>query len=266
MQKRAQDHRSARRPSRPGERGSRQRPLPAPAARRRPAMRQDPRCGGHRLRSHPPRGPVRRSTAPVLSPPPFALTLRAMQGMRQRLGLRRARLAVLLSVSALLAFAWCIPSFAQAADAPGIEYSSAPPTATGLTPAHPKSTAHSPTGNGGASAQTSDGQANPAGSGAGPSNGNPSSTDKAGSKGSGEGSGQGSPGNGHKDKQAGKNQTDQKAAGSTTSSSSDDDDSSPLIPILAIAAALAAISVGVVMMRQRRQRRGPGSPVSSKAS
>lgn len=270
LQTRAQDHRAARPPSRAGDRGSQRRPHPARAARLSPARPRGRRCGERQLQSHRQPGPNPRSAALARSTPPFGLTLRAMLGMRHHFASRQGRSAVLLSVSVLLAFA-CFPLLAQAQDGSGIEYSSAPPTATGLTPAHPqKTTPHSSTANGGATASSgSGGSTKSSGSGTGSSNGNRSSgSGNATNPGAKDTGGQGSP---DKSQSGDKKNAQQSGQGGTQSgtptSSSSGGDSSPLVPILIVVAVLAAISVGVVMARQRRQRRGGAeSSVSPKAS
>jgi cobalamin biosynthesis Mg chelatase CobN len=166
-------------------------------------------------------------------------------------------------VLALLALA-CFPVLAQA-DSSGIQYSDAPPTATGGNPpVHHEHPAKSSNANGGASGQNSGSgksTTTSGASGADSSKGNPSSTTGGAATTNSDGStGQGSP---EKDSAGTPATPVQQTSQPPTQ---DSGGSSPLVPILIAVAVLAAISVGVVMVRQRRQRRGSGSPVAPKAS
>jgi cobalamin biosynthesis Mg chelatase CobN len=173
----------------------------------------------------------------------------------------------IVSLLALLAFA-CFPVVAQA-DSSGVQYSDAPPTATGGKPSQQDTIANSSNTGGGSS--VSNPSSKPAKDSRNPGvkssevNGSPS----GGGAGSDSGSGQGNQDNssgkppatpvGQSD-HAGKTSTQ---PGENTSASSDNGGgSSPLVPILIAIAVLAAISVGAVVMRQRRHQSGPGSPVS----
>jgi len=193
-----------------------------------------------------------------------------MTGVRRRQGRFSAHLLYALSVFALLAFA----SFpvAAAADSSNIQYSDAPPTATGKesvkeTPAktskanggstNPSNTpgskeAHSPEEESPGSTQSkSDAVPVAPSQGGGNGGSGPQSTQHTGSHGSKGGNGA----------QAG-GQTAKPVAASKDKGS----DSSPLVPILIAIAVLAAISIGAVMLRQRRQRGGGSTPsVSPKA-
>ncbi len=261
MQTRARDRRSAHSPSRKAARASPAMPLPAPAGRPRPATLQARRSDGRLRRILPRQAPSRRSERSERSAPPFGLTLRAMLGKRHRQARATGRSVVgFLSVLVLMALA-CFPVFAQA-DSSGIQYSDAPPTATGggQPPAGHDPSARSSGASGGATAPSHPGTSGS--SGAGSSADDPSSS-TGGAAARDGGTGQGSPGQGATGTQGDSvQQTSQTAA--ETSSSDDGGGSSPLVPILIGIAALAAISVGAMAMRSRR--RDPGAPVSSKAS
>jgi len=172
----------------------------------------------------------------------------------------------LVSVLALLALA-SFPMLAQATDASGVQYSDAPPTATGDNPPkHRQPPAKTSTADGGAAAPNSAGSTGSKSSGAGSSAEGSSSTKGAdASTGNGDGgTGQGSPGTGPSEKQASRSQP--AGHGGAPVAQQDDDGSSPLVPILLAILVLAAISVAAVMIRQRRQRQGTATPVSPKAS
>lgn len=227
---------------------------------RRQARRRGRQCADRQRRSRLRPAPGLRSERPEQVAPHFPLTLRAMFGTRQVSAPLWGRSIFALSVLALLAMGY-FPVLAHA-DSSGIQYSDAPPTATGghEIPSKSAPPAHSSKANGGQAAQGGN-SANPSGKGS--SAGGPSS--KSGDTANGDGTGQqGSPGQGS----AGKSDKPGSPAGGNgeaTSSVTSDDGSSPLVPILIAIAVLAAISIGVVMMRQRR-RRGSGVPISPKAS
>ena len=237
-------------------RGRGERPLPARLRGRR--------CADRPRRIHPRQAPGQRSGRLERVAPRFALTLRAMFGMRQVSARSAGRSIFALSVLALLALG-CFPVLAQA-DSSGIQYSDAPPTATGnhSIPTRSEPPAHSSKTNGGAAAPAVHhaGDSSGGGSSEGGSStksGNASGAAKDGGTGQQGSPGQGSTGNskGHPANSAGGN--------GESAPSQSDDGSSPVVPILIAVAALAAISIGFVMMRQRR-RRGSGVPVSPKAS
>lgn len=180
-----------------------------------------------------------------------------------------------LSVSALLALA-LFPVLVQA-DSSGIQYSDAPPTATGKEPVQKTETNEPPaksskSPNGGASAPSKNGSSESNSSEGGSSAGSTSSGSDGGSSGptgtsGGNGAGQqGSPDNTSSGASAGGVQTSGQVNSKPASTQSDDGGSSPLIPILIAIAVLALISFGAMMIKQRRQRGASSSRVSPKAS
>jgi cobalamin biosynthesis Mg chelatase CobN len=183
-------------------------------------------------------------------------------------------LFLLLSVSALLALA-LFPVLAQA-DSSGVQYSDAPPTATGKEPVHseagepPAKSSKSP--NGGASAPSKNGSSESNSSEGGSSAGSTSSGSDGGSSGptgtgGGNGAGQqGSPDNTSSGAPANGVQTSGQAGAKPAATQSGDGGSSPLIPILIAIAVLALISFGAMMIKQRRQRGASSNHVSPKAS
>jgi cobalamin biosynthesis Mg chelatase CobN len=178
-----------------------------------------------------------------------------------------ARLAFgLVSVLALLALAF--PIVAQATPASGVQYSDAPPTATGDNPPKKRQSQAKSSQAGGATAPDTEAAGGSAGSdSSGPgSSGQGSSSTKEADASAGNrdgGTGQGSRGAGPGEKQSSQPQVLNQAG--TPATEQDDDGSSPLIPILIAILVLAAISVAALMIRQRRQG-GTGTSVSPKAS
>jgi hypothetical protein len=182
-----------------------------------------------------------------------------MFGTRQGRGPVRSRSVLALSVLALLALG-SIPVPAQAEDSSGIQYSDAPPTATGKNtiPTQKESTKHSSNKSGGAGASNSPGAGG--GSNGGGSPGGGSSAQPGGAKAGAGGAQQGSQGQGGGN--GGSGQTNQSAQNGSPASA-DSGGSSPLVPILIAVAALAAISIGAVVMQRRR--RDSDTSVSPKA-
>jgi cobalamin biosynthesis Mg chelatase CobN len=195
-----------------------------------------------------------------------------MTGARRRQGQISAHLLCLLSTFALLAFA----SFpvAAGADSSGIQYSDAPPTATGKEGPKENPAKSSKSQNGGVSnpsntsnskeSHSSNGESLP-GSTTSKSDNVPPGSASASQNGAGQqgNQGQGSPGGASGGVQ--QNQQGQSAE-PVTAKNDDGGGTSPLVPILIAIAVLAAISVGAVMLRQRHQRGTPAKPVSPKAS
>jgi cobalamin biosynthesis Mg chelatase CobN len=163
-------------------------------------------------------------------------------------------------VLALLALG-CFPVLAQA-DSSGIQYSDAPPTATGnnTIPTRSEPPAHSSKADGGDTAPDNAGSG--ASSGGKASAGGSSESGAASGAANGGGTGkQGNPGQGSA---GGSDNSANPAVGSGEAASSQSDDgSSPLVPVLIAIAVLAAISIGAVIMRRRR---GSGTSVSPEAS
>lgn len=167
----------------------------------------------------------------------------------------------LVSVLALLALSF--PLSAQATEAQGVQYSDAPPTATGESQPKHQAPARSSAVGGGQDAPGSSGSTAPGSSGAGSSGEGSSSRDAGGSAAKGDGRGgtrQGSPGDG-----AGKNTEAKQSGDQVAAQQQGDDGSSPLVPILIAIALLAAISVALVTW-QRRRGQGAETSVSSRAS
>jgi cobalamin biosynthesis Mg chelatase CobN len=158
------------------------------------------------------------------------------------------------------------PALAQAEDASGIQYSEAPPTATGgHEKTHHEPSAKSSNSGGGATAPGDSKQANSS-SGSGKGSGAGNSSSNAGDSPGGGGTGQGNPAGGLSGGEGSSpQQTDQQASAVPTSHESDSG-SSPLVPILIAIAVLAAISIGALVLRSRRQRGEGGTPVSPGAS
>jgi cobalamin biosynthesis Mg chelatase CobN len=181
---------------------------------------------------------------------------------------------LLLSVSALFALA-LFPVLVQA-DSSGIQYSDAPPTATGKEPVHteanepPAKSSKSP--NGGGSATSKNGSSESNSSEGGSSAGSTSSGSDGGSSGPTGTSGgnsagqQGSPDKTSSGTPTNGLQTSGQVNSKPASTQSDSGGSSPLIPILIAIAVLALISFGAMMIKQRRQRGASSSRVSPKAS
>jgi hypothetical protein len=255
-----QDRRSVPLPSRRAAPASPATPRRGRSGLPRRAKRQGRLCADRPRRTPLQPAPGRRSGRLEQVAPHFPLTLRAMFGTRQVSTPVWGRSLFALSVLALLAMG-CFPVFAQA-DSSGIQYSDAPPTATGghEIPSRSAPPAHSSKANGGPAVQGGGNSADSSGKGS--SAGVPSS--KSGGTTNGDGTGQqGSPGQGSAG--GSDNPSSPSARNGEATSSTSDDSSSPLVPILIAIAVLAAISIGVVMMRQRR-RRGSGVPISPKAS
>lgn len=171
---------------------------------------------------------------------------------------------------ALFAFA-LFPAFAQA-DSGELQYSDAPPTATGgKEPSGRKAPAKSSSSSsGGASAPSSTADS----ADSGPSDGSSSSDDASGGSGGGgagdKGGGDGGTGQGSRDDAASgvSGSPAQSPAQTVAPSASTEDDggSSPLVPILVAILALAAISFGAMMLKQRRRKDTSAARVSPKAS
>jgi cobalamin biosynthesis Mg chelatase CobN len=155
---------------------------------------------------------------------------------------------------ALLAFA--LLPVAAGADSSGVQYSDAPPTATGKEIVNETPAKSSKSHNGGVSnpsntsnskeSQSSDSESLP-GSTASKSDTPPPS---AGQDGAGEqrNQGQGS----QQAKPKGSQPQSQQSVTKPASAESDGGSSSPLLPILILISALAAVSIGAVMLRRRR--------------
>ena len=238
----------------------------APAARPRPARRPAPQCDGSSRRIPLRQAPDRRSGRLGRSTPPFGLIFPGMRGTRHRrgriLGLFSSGLSV-LALSALMLF----PALSQA-DSSGIQYSEAPPTATGGNkPSHKEPAAHSSTSGGGSSTQNNSSHSKSSTSSGESSGGSPSSkTGSTQSTSHDGGTGQGNPGSGSTGGEAPPVNHSGQASPAPQGASHQEGGSSPLVPILIAIAALAAISIGAVMLRARRQRRGRGGSVSPEAS
>jgi cobalamin biosynthesis Mg chelatase CobN len=160
-------------------------------------------------------------------------------------------------VLALLAFA-CFPLLAHAESSSGIQYSDAPPTATGKNtiPTQTEPSAHSSKKNGGAATPGNQGSNGGGGSGGGSSKSHGGSGAKAGNG----AEQQGNPGKAGAN--GGSGNSNQNAHGEAEPASQESGGSSPLVPILIAIAVLAAISIGAVVIRRRR---GSGAPVSPEA-
>jgi hypothetical protein len=265
------DPRSNRPSSRTALQGLMQTQPQARAARPRPARRRGPLCDGSSHRIPRRRAPVRRSGRSAQSAPPFGLVFPGMQETRHRRGQVLGLFSVGLSVLALSAL-MLFPALSQANDSSGIQYSEAPPTATGgqegNKPSHKEPVAHSSTGGDGSSNQNNSGHSKSSTSSGGSSGGSPSSkTGNPQSTSHDRGTGQGNPGSGSTGGEAPQvNHSGQVSSAPQGSSGQESGGSSPLVPILIAIAALAAISIGVVMLRARRQRAGRGGSVSPEAS
>jgi hypothetical protein len=235
------------------------------AALRRPAMSPGPRRDARLFQSPLQPGQDRPAARSGL-PPRFGLIFRPMTGACRRQGQISAHLLCLLSMFALLAFA--LFPVAAGADSSGVQYSDAPPTATGKEPPSEAPAKSSKSHNGGVSnpsntsksqdSHSSDDQSS-SGSTTSKSDAGPPSSDNPGSNGPGQ---QSSPGQGSQGHQA----QSQSPGSESGSSKSDGGGSSPLVPVLVAIAVLAAISIGTVMLRQRRRRGGSVKTVSPKAS
>jgi cobalamin biosynthesis Mg chelatase CobN len=171
------------------------------------------------------------------------------------------RSVLALSVLALLAFA-CFPLLAQA-DSSGIQYTDAPPTATGkhTIPTQSEPPAHSSKKSGGATAGNSGGSSEEGSSAGGSSSNNGGGSGTAKNAGNGQ---QGSSGSAPGGVGKAANPSQSAAVDGEPASSQSDSGSSPLVPILIAIAVLAAISIGAVIVRQRR--RAAGGSVSPEAS
>lgn len=264
-----QDPRSNQPSSRTALQGLMQTQPRARAARPQPARHRGPLCDGSSRRIPLRQAPNRRSGRSAQSAPPFGLVFSGMRGTHHRrgqvLGLFSFGLSV-LALSALMLF----PALSQAEDSSGIQYSEAPPTATGgqggNKPSHKEPTAHSSTSGGGSSAQNNSGHSKSSTSSGGSSGGNPSSNSTQNTSHDG-GTGQSNPGSGSTGGEVPSvNHSGQASPAPQSTSNQESGGSSPLVPILIAIAALAAISIGVVMLRARRQRDGRGAPVSPEAS
>jgi len=180
-----------------------------------------------------------------------------MLGTRHRIRQRADRAFVLLSMSALLAFAF-FPAVSNAEDSSGIQYSDAPPTVPG------KETRDS-LGNSSSSGRETDGSGQSStrsGSTKGGKSGGRSSGDESG--GAAAGGGKGGSGSNSGEQRGDTGGQPLKAIDATPTS--DDGGSSPLIAILIAIAVLAAISIGAVAMRRRGRDSDPGASVSPEAS
>jgi len=158
----------------------------------------------------------------------------------------------------------CFPVLAQAESSSEIEYSDAPPTATGKRP--PAQHEQQPTAKG----STSDsGGSAPSGGGGQASSGKGSEGKGSSSSGgveslTAQGNPQGNPGGGKNGGETGPSQQSGQAV-SPAPASHEGGGSSPLVPILIAIAVLAAVSLGVLINRQRRAG-GPSSPASPEAN
>src|ERR1700710_2357128 len=236
--------------NRPSSKRGASMPLPTLPRRRagqpRPARQPDRQCGGRPLQSRPLPGQAQRSALSE-QPPPFGLTFRAMIGTHGHPTRISGSLFLTLSVSALLALA-LFPVLVQA-DSSGIQYSDAPPTATGKEPVHtetnepPAKSSKSP--NGGASAPSKNGSSESNSSEGGSSGGSTSSGSDGGSSGptatgnDGDAGQQGSPDKTSSGTPTNGVQTSGQASSKPASTQSDNGGSSPLIPILIAIAVLA---------------------------
>lgn len=160
------------------------------------------------------------------------------------------------------------PALAQAEDSSGIQYSEAPPTATGgqggNKQGHKEPAANSSSNEGKASKPNGSAHSKSSNSSGG-SGGSPSSkTGNAQSTSHDGGTGQGNSGTGSSGGNAPPvNLSGQASPVPQGASHQESGGSSPLAPILIAIAVLAAISIGAVMLRARRQRDGRGGAVSS---
>ena len=268
LQTKAPVRRSAPRPSRGVDRTLLATRRPAPASRRLPAIpRARPRAVPiSRSRRQP--APARRSGRLVRSAPLFGLTFAAMDGKRHRSAAsRHYSVFGLLSASVLLALVLFVPQ-AQATEATEIQYTEAPPTATGGHDSHhsepPARASHTKGGTtggeGGSKGSNTVKGGSPTEEHSGQGGGSATGGEGPGQSG-GPNNAQGNPGKGSHHAQA----TPAKPPSNSTSSS--DGGSSPWVPILIAIAALGAISVAVVVARRRRlQGDGPGARVSSEPS
>ncbi len=261
-----QDPRSNRPSSRTALQGSLQTRPRARAGQRRPARHRGPRCDGRSRRTPLRQAPDRRSGRLAQSTPPFGLVFPGMRETRHRRGQVLGLFSFGLSVFALSAL-MLFPALAQAEDSSGIQYSEAPPTATGgqggNKQGHKEPPANSSSSDGNSSKSNDSGHSESSASSGGSSGKNPSSqTVNAQGKNHDGGTGQSNSGNGSNGGEAPPvNQTGQAPPAPQEESSG----SSPLVPILIAIAALAAISIGAVMLRARRQRAGRGGSVSPEA-
>jgi cobalamin biosynthesis Mg chelatase CobN len=192
-----------------------------------------------------------------------------MIGVRRRQARVRAHVLCLLSVLALLAFAFF--PVAAGADSSEIQYSDAPPTVTGTKkPVHdetPAKTSKSQNGSNPSNTSNSKESHSPEGESSGSTSSKSDAVPPSSSNGDQNGgSGQGSQGQGSQGKSNGGVQQQNQAAKPIAATKDSGGGSSPLAPILIAIAALAAVSIGVVMLRQRRQRGTPAKTVSPKAS
>ncbi len=263
LQTAGKDHRPGLRPSRQAGQASPARQRQGRGGRRPSTRPRGRQCADRPRRIHLRPAPDPRSARLGRVAPHFALTLRAMFGTRQVSTRPAGRSVLALSVLALLAFG-CFPILAHA-DSSGIQYSDAPPTATGnnTIPTRSAPSAHSPKATGSTAAPAADGSGHPGKRESSAGDSSTKSGDASGAAGGGGTGQQGSPGQGATGGSNGQH-ANSTAAGGKPSSSQSDDGSSPLVPILIAVAALAAISIGVVMTRQRRRRSGVS--VSPKAS
>jgi hypothetical protein len=260
-----QAQRSIQLPSRTASRAWLPTPHRARAGRRPRARPLGRLCDVRSHQSRHRRGPGRPGGLSGQAAPLFGLTFPGMHGMRQSRGRLPGLVLFVLSVSALWA-SMLFPALAQAEDASGIQYSEAPPTATGgHEKTHHEPSAKSSNSGGGATAPKDSQQTNSsAGSGKGSDAGRSSSN--AGNSPQGSGNGQGNPAGGSSGGEGSSpQQTDQQASAASAPHESDSG-SSPLVAILIAIAALAAISVAAVMLRAKRQRSDGGTPVSPEAS
>lgn len=239
------------------------------AARRQPAMRPGRRCDARRFRSPLRQGQARRAARPGL-PPRFGLTFRPMTGARRRQGQVPAPVLFVLSALVLIAFA-LFPAVAGA-DSSNLQYSDAPPTATGgKGPAHDEAPAKSSKSLNGSNSPNTPGSKEShspeeESTGSTQSKSDAVTGSSKGGQNGGPGS-QGSQGGGPQGKSTANPQAGTQAAEPLSASKDGSGGSSPLVPILIAIAVLAAISIGAVMLRQRRQRGGTSAgSVSPKAS
>jgi cobalamin biosynthesis Mg chelatase CobN len=191
-----------------------------------------------------------------------------MDGMRHQPRRRTAHLLLCVSVLALFALA-CFPVLAQA-DSSGVQYSDAPPTATGGptggtgsgggAPAH---SSNSPSG--GTSGATPTTGSNPSNSSTVNSDGGSGSSQEKSNATGGGTAAQGTQGQGGAGDSANARGPASQLTGAPAAETSDNGGSSPLVPILIAIAVLAALSIAAVLIRQRRQRGGSTGTVSPKA-
>jgi len=262
------DPRSSRQSSRTALQESLQTRPRARAGRRLPARRQARLCDERSRQTRLRQAPGLRSRRSVQSTPPFGLVFPGMRETRHRRGQVLGLFSFGLSVFALSAL-MLFPVLAQAEDSSGIQYSEAPPTATGgqggnKQQGHKEPAANSSSNKGNSSQSNDSGHSKSSTSSGGSSGKNPSQTVNAQNTSHDGGTGQGNSGNGSNGGEA--PPVNHPGQASSPAPEGESGGSSPLVPILIAIAALAAISIGAVMLRARRQRAGRGGSVSPEAS